>query len=114
MTAGRSASARFPDEPVVLSNARSVWQANPVTRPFVAMLSGLDWEAGVYVPLSWQNRVVGVLAVYLPSGLTGPSQAELAFYTALADQAAVALINTRLNAEAGRRRPRSGASATGA
>ena len=41
-----------------------------------------------------------MFAVYLPSGLAGPSEAELAFYTALADQAAVALINFRLHSQA--------------
>jgi PAS domain S-box-containing protein len=100
MTDGAIIVGEVPRKPVVLSNARSVWQANPVTRPFLAMLSALDWEAGVYVPLSWQNRVIGVFAVYLPSGLAGPSEAELAFYTALADQAAVAVINSRLNSQA--------------
>lgn len=42
----------------------------------------------------------GLFGVYLPSGLTGPSEVELAFYTALADQAAVAVTNARLASQA--------------
>jgi PAS domain S-box-containing protein len=100
ITAGSIVVGAVPGKPIVLSDARSVWEANPVTEPFVGMLGGLDWEAGVYVPLSWQNRVIGVFAVYLPVGLPGPSEAELAFYTALADQAAVAVTNARLSSHA--------------
>jgi PAS domain S-box-containing protein len=100
ITAGSIVVGGVPGRPVVLSDARSVWEANPVTEPFVVLLSGLDWEAGVYVPLSWKNRVIGLFAVYLPSGLAGPSEAELAFYTALADQAAVVVTNARLSAQA--------------
>jgi signal transduction histidine kinase len=48
--------------------------------------------------------VVGVFGVYLPSGLAGPSEAELAFYTALADQAAVVVTNARLAASVERSR----------
>ena len=100
MTGGAIILAGVAGKPVVLPDARSVWAADPVTEPFVATLGALHWEGGVYVPLSWENRVIGVFAVYLPSGLTGPSEAELAFYTALADQAAVAVMNARLTAQA--------------
>lgn len=47
-----------------------------------------------------ENEVLGFVCVYLPSGSAGPSDAELAFYTALADQAAVAVITARLTAQA--------------
>ncbi|HEY2280467.1 MAG TPA: histidine kinase [Streptosporangiaceae bacterium] len=101
MTAGLIVVGEAPGNPVVLSDARSVWGAHPVTRAFAAALEGrLDWQAGVYVPLSWENQVIGLFAVYLPPGLAGPSEVELAFYTALADQAAVAVSNARLTAQA--------------
>jgi PAS domain S-box-containing protein len=87
-------------EPVVLPDARSVWAANPITRRFAAAVESLDWQAAVFAPLSWEDRVFGWLSVFLPSGLAGPSEAELAFYTALADQAAVAVTNARLTARA--------------
>ena len=39
--------------------------------------------------------------MYLPAGMVGPSEAELAFCTALADQAAVAVATARLAAQTG-------------
>ena len=42
-----------------------------------------------------------MLAVFLPASASGPTEAELAFYTALGDQAAVAVVNERLLAETG-------------
>jgi signal transduction histidine kinase len=48
--------------------------------------------------LSWENRVFGLFVVYLQTGVAGPSEAELALCTALADQAAVVVTNSRLNA----------------
>ena len=100
MTAGSILIGGVPGKPVVLPDARSAWEANPVTRAFAATLTGLDWQGGVYVPLSWEGRVFGLFGVYLPSGLAGPSEVELAFYIALADQAAVAVTNARLGSEA--------------
>ena len=36
------------------------------TREQVTMLEGrLDWQAGVYVPLSWDDRVIGLFGMYL-------------------------------------------------
>jgi signal transduction histidine kinase len=52
----------------------------------------------IYVPLSWENRVFGFFGVFLPPGVAGPNEGELAFYTALADQAAVVVTNARLAA----------------
>jgi PAS domain S-box-containing protein len=100
MTAGSIVIGGAPGKPVVLPDARSAWEANPVTRAFAATLRGLDWQAGVYVPLSWEGRVFGLFGVYLPPGLAGPSEEELAFYIALADQAAVAVTNARLASQA--------------
>jgi PAS domain S-box-containing protein len=100
MTAGSIAFGGIPGQPVVLPDARSAWEANPVLKAFVAMIGGLDWQAGVYVPLSWENRVFGLFGVFVPSGLAGPSETELAFYNALADQAAVAVTNARLASQA--------------
>jgi PAS domain S-box-containing protein len=87
-------------KPIVLPDARSVWEDNPATKALVAPLKGLDWQAAVFLPLCWEKRVFGLFGVYLPSGLAGPSEVELAFYTALADQAAVAVTNARLSAQA--------------
>jgi PAS domain S-box-containing protein len=92
------------NKPVVLPDARSAWEASPVMEAFAATLKGLDWQGAVYVPLSWEDQVFGVFGVYLPSGMAGPSEAELAFYTALADQAAVVVTNARLAASLERTR----------
>jgi signal transduction histidine kinase len=54
--------------------------------------------------LSFEGEVLGVFGIYLPSGLAGPSEPELAFYTALAAQAAVAVTNARLAASLERSR----------
>lgn len=63
-------------------------------------LQDFEWEGGVYVPLMWDEDVLGVMGVFLGPATSGPTAEELAFYTALADQAAVAVINARLLLEA--------------
>ncbi len=99
-TAGGLVIGQAAGEPVVLPDARSVWAANPITRGFAATVESLGWQAAVFAPLSWEDRVFGWLSVFLPAGLAGPSETELAFYTAMADQAAVAVTNARLTARA--------------
>ena len=97
----------LPDGDVVMSNrvavvpdARTRWLNGP--RPDIgATLQDLDWQVGVHVPVAWGDEVLGALAVFLPSTVSGPTEAELAFYTALGDQAAVAVINDRLLTETG-------------
>ena len=89
-----------PGKPVVLADARSAWEASPVMSGFAVTLSSEDWRGAVCVPLSWENRVIGMFGVYLPTGLPGPNETELAFYTALADKAAVAVTTARLTAQA--------------
>jgi PAS domain S-box-containing protein len=92
--------AILTDKPIVLPDARSVWEGNPATEAFAATLKDLDWQAAVFLPPCWEKRVFGVFGVHLPSGLAGPSEEELAFYTALADQAAVAVTSARLGSQA--------------
>jgi PAS domain S-box-containing protein len=101
MTGGAVIIGEPPGNPVVLPDARSLWEASPAVQPYARTLVGIDWQAGAYLPMAWQNRVFGILAVYLPTGLAEPDQDELAFYAALADQAAVAVTNGRLAARAG-------------
>ncbi|QNK81927.1 histidine kinase [Nakamurella sp. PAMC28650] len=102
MTAGAIVFGEVPVPPVVVSDARARWQAIPVMRDFASSLVRFDWQAAIIVPLSWQNRTFGLVTVFLPAGLNRPDEAELAFYTALADQAAVAVMNARLVEQAGR------------
>lgn len=105
-TSSTIALADIPDgelilegKPVVKPDARVALEANPGMAAYAATLRGMDWQAGITLPLSWENQVFGVFRVYLPSGLAGPSEVELLFYTALADQAAVAVTNARLASE---------------
>jgi signal transduction histidine kinase len=56
------------------------------------------------VPLSWEGQRLGVFGVYLPPEVPEPSEAELAFFTVLADQAAITVINARLAASVERSR----------
>jgi PAS domain S-box-containing protein len=89
---------------VVSPDARTRWEASAVLAPFAVTLTALDWQAAIYVPLTWEGKLLGLLGAYLPSGVAAPSEQELAFYTALADQSAVAVINARLAASVERTR----------
>ena len=89
---------------VVLPDARAACEASPVLAPYAATLKELDWEGAVFVPLSWEEQVLGVFWVYLPSGVSEPTEGELALYHALARQAAMAVANARLAASLERTR----------
>jgi signal transduction histidine kinase len=84
----------------VIPDAKRRWLDSPRAAATGRTLQPLDWQVGVHVPLSWGEEVIGVLGVFLPPAVSGPTEEELAFYTALADQAAVAVVNERLLAEA--------------
>jgi PAS domain S-box-containing protein len=101
MTAGSIAFADAPGRPVVIPDARALWESNPLTRPLAINHQNMDWRAGVYVPLSSKHKLIGIFVIYLPADVAGPSEVELAFYTALADQASLVMINARLAAQAG-------------
>jgi PAS domain S-box-containing protein len=99
MTLGTVTVGAAPSEPLVLFNARSAWEASPVMKPYAARFKNLEWNTIVCIPLAWENRVAGVLSVSLPSSISGPSETELAFYTALADQAVAVVTSTRLKSQ---------------
>jgi PAS domain S-box-containing protein len=85
----------------VIPDAKRRWLDSPRAAATGRTLQALDWQVGVHVPLSWGTEVIGVLGAFLPSAVSGPTEEELAFYTALANQAAVAVVNERLLAETG-------------
>jgi PAS domain S-box-containing protein len=91
-----------PGGPVVISDARAMWLASPVLHDFADTMKDDDWKGAVCVPLSREAKVIGVLGVYLPSTVTEPTEDEIAFFAALADQASMAVSNVRLTAAAGR------------
>ena len=104
----RSGAVRIhdlPDGDVVLSgrtavvpDARCRW-LEPERAAIGEALEDFEWEGAVHVPLMWGETVLGAMAVFLPAA-SGPTEEELAFYGALADQSAVAMINARLLVEA--------------
>lgn len=89
------------DKPVVLPDARTMWQSHPITRDHAVRTAGLPYRAAIGVPLSWRNHVIGLCLLYLPPKVGVVTEIELAFVTALADHAALAVVNARLTARAG-------------
>ncbi len=85
----------------VIPDAKRRWLDRPASAHAGEKLQPLDWQAGVHVPLAWGEEVIGLLAIFLDQSVSGPTEEELAFYTALADQAVVAVVNDRLLAETG-------------
>jgi PAS domain S-box-containing protein len=72
---------------------------DPALEPFRQYFRDAPWDTVAGVPLISRNRAIGGLCVFYPRGKV-PSEAELAFLTAIADQAAVAAENARLFEEA--------------
>lgn len=79
--------------------ARKKLLDDPLYEPIHSMLTEAEWDTVVSVPLIYRNQAVGALNVFYPRG-KNPSEAEIAFLTVIADQAAVAAENARLFEEA--------------
>jgi signal transduction histidine kinase len=92
------AQVLFDHQAIFLPDARTTYEADAVMHPFTAALDGTDWQGAAYVPLIWEAELVGFLGAFLPSRVNEPSAAESAYFAALADQAAVIVINSRLAA----------------
>lgn len=92
------------NKPVVRPFARCEYEASPVLAASVAALKGVDWQAAAAVPLTWEDELLGWLWLPLPSAVAAPSTAEFALFTALADQAALVVKNSREAAAAERAR----------
>jgi PAS domain S-box-containing protein len=85
--------------PMIYEDARATLLTDPAYEPMHAYLREAIWDATVSVPMIYRRRAVGALNVFYPRGKT-PGQAQIAFLTAVAGQAAVAVENSRLFAEA--------------
>lgn len=83
----------------VIRRFRSRAEQDPGYAPLHAMWSGMTFEDTVVVPLGSRGRCVGCLLLYVPAGREMPSD-ESAFLQAIADQAAVAVENSRLFGQA--------------
>lgn len=86
-------------KPLIHANARQKLLNDPAYEPVHPFLRDAAWDTVVSVPLIYRNRAVGALNVFYPRG-KNPSDAEVAFLTAIADQAAVAAMNAQLFEEA--------------
>ena len=83
---------------VVARRRKSRMLADPRWAPLHDQLDSLDWDDFVAVPLVVRGRAVGALNAYCRPG-DEPDDDEVAFLTAMADQAAVAVENARLLAQ---------------
>jgi len=80
--------------PVVTRRRKAQMLADPRWAPLHDQLDGFAWDDFVAVPLVVRDRAVGALNAYYRPGHE-PDDDEIAFLTAMADQAAVAVENAR-------------------
>ncbi|MEB3369018.1 sensor histidine kinase [Saccharopolyspora mangrovi] len=97
------ADVRFIDaleqhQPVVVLHRKRVIMNDPRWIPLKQIMSEPDWDSFVSMPLVVRGRVLGVInAYYVPGDDPGPS--SLAFLSAMADHAAVAIETASLLAQ---------------
>jgi PAS domain S-box-containing protein len=84
--------------PVVARRRKEEMLADPAWAPLHDQLASFEWEDFVSVPLVVEGRPLGALNAYYRPG-HDPDDDEIAFLTAMAHQAAVAVENARLVAE---------------
>jgi PAS domain S-box-containing protein len=84
--------------PVITRRRKAQMLADPRWAPLHDQLDGFAWDDFVAVPLVVRSRALGALNAYCRPGHE-PDDDEVAFLGAIADQAAVAVENTRLLAE---------------
>jgi PAS domain S-box-containing protein len=99
-------------QPMVMREMRKAIFTSPLYTPLHDLIRDVPWDTVVAVPMIYRDRVVGVLLSYhLPDPQSDDSnaqgslqgqfqEAELTFHTVIADQAAVAVENSRLLAQA--------------
>lgn len=80
---------------VVAQGLRQALLADARYMPVHSFLQASCWDTVVCVPLIYRGECRGVFTVYCPSG-PPPDDGEIAFFSAIADQAAVAVENARL------------------
>jgi signal transduction histidine kinase len=85
--------------PLIHSGARAQLLDDPAFEPIYPYLRDAPWDSVVSLPMIYHKNAIGALNVFYPRGKS-PSQLEIAFLSAIAGQAAVAVENSRLIAEA--------------
>jgi signal transduction histidine kinase len=86
-------------EPVVVPHRRDRLLGDPAWAPMHELMSSFSWDTFVSVPLLARDRCVGVLNAFYAPG-QNPDAEALAFLSAIADQAAMAVDYTELLARA--------------
>jgi signal transduction histidine kinase len=86
-------------KPLIHLDKRRKLLDDPAYEPIHPWLREAAWDAVVSLPLIYRGRAVGSLNVFYPRG-KNPGETDIAFLTAIADQAAVTVENARLFAEA--------------
>ncbi|MEA2597465.1 MAG: hypothetical protein QOF01_3934 [Thermomicrobiales bacterium] len=84
---------------VVMHDVRRTILADPRGEALHPLMREAAWDTVVCLPLLYRNRVLGTLSCVYPDG-SEPTDDEVAFFGAVADQTAVAVNNARLFAEA--------------
>ena len=85
-------------QPMVRSDLQQLIGEDPRFEPMYEPLREGGWRSAVAVPLLARDEELGVFSTFYPGG-RDPSDADVAFLTAMADQTAVAVDNARLFAE---------------
>jgi signal transduction histidine kinase len=84
--------------PVVRRNVREWVLGTPEMAPLHSFMREIAWDTIIGVPLNYRGRPLGVLCSFCREDATSEED-EIAFLTAIADQAAVAVENARLFSE---------------
>ena len=85
--------------PVSITDMRRALLGNPAYAPIHGFVAAAAWDTVVAVPMVYRDGAVGVLLSYHPPAYR-IDETQLSFHTAIADQAAIAVGNARLLAEA--------------
>jgi PAS domain S-box-containing protein len=93
-----SYQAVLEGRPLVLRDARNVILGIPEWEPIFPFVREVAWDTYVSVPLVARDRTLGSLGICYAAG-DKPTDADLTFLSAVADQAAIAVDNARLFAE---------------
>lgn len=80
---------------IVAEGIRQLHLADARYTPVHPFLREVGWDTVVCIPLIYRGVSLGVFTVYYPPG-PPPAEGEIAFFSAIADQAAVAVENARL------------------
>jgi PAS domain S-box-containing protein len=86
-------------KPVSIVNIRKAMLDNPGYAPIHRFVAEAPWDTVVAVPMIYRDRSVGVLVSYYPPNHEIDA-AQMTFHSVIADQAAVAVENARLVAQA--------------